>query len=196
MAIRVIAGSAKGRQLKVVPGNSTRPIMDRVKESLFNIIGMDIVDSTFLDLFAGTGSVSIEALSRGAKQAILVENNRNAINTIKSNLEITHLGQKATIRNADVRAFIKKPAPSTPFDYIYVAPPQYKGLWLETLNIIDSNPDWIPEGTTVIVQIDPKEYDQSVFNNLESYDERRYGGTLLIFFARKINDAEEVTQNE
>jgi 16S rRNA G966 N2-methylase RsmD len=81
MSIRVIAGSAKGRQLKLVPGDGTRPIMDRVKEALFNIIGRKIYDSVWLDLFAGTGSVGIEALSRGAEHALLTDNDPRAIKT-------------------------------------------------------------------------------------------------------------------
>ena len=196
MAIRVIAGSAKGRRLKLVTGNSTRPIMDRVKEALFNIIGQEIVSSTFLDLFAGTGSVGIEALSRGAKQAIFVENNRNAIQTLKFNLEVTQLKHNAIIRHVDVRVFLKKQPAATPFDYIYIAPPQYKDLWLETLNIIDANPRWVSNNTTMIVQIDPTEFEHSIFKHFETYDERRYGQTLLLFFARKVDDSKGLTNHE
>lgn len=82
MPIRVISGSAKGRRLKLVPGDSTRPVMDRVKEALFNIIGRDVQDSTWLDLFAGTGSIGIEALSRGGSKAVFVELAKPAIQTI------------------------------------------------------------------------------------------------------------------
>lgn len=182
MSLRVIAGVAKGRRLKLVPGDTTRPVMDRVKEALFNIIGRDIIDSVFLDLFAGTGSVGIEALSRGAKQAVFVEIERKAIATIQDNLTVTKLGDKAVIRRADAFSVLKQP-PTQHFDYIYVAPPQYKGLWLQTLLALDSHPAWISQDMTVIVQIDPSEETPFTLEHLETIDQRRYGKTLLWFFA-------------
>lgn len=184
MPIRVIAGSARGRRLKLVPGDTTRPIMDRVKEAVFSIIGREIVDTRFLDLFAGTGSVGIEALSRGAAQAVFVERDGRAVKTIQENLALTRLGEQAVIRRSDVSAFLRNP-PAEPFDYIFIAPPQYQGIWLETLKLLDANPRWIPEGTTVIVQIDPTEYEPLALTHLEAYDERSYGKTKVIFLARK-----------
>jgi 16S rRNA (guanine966-N2)-methyltransferase len=89
--LRVIAGQAKGLRLSMVPGKSARPISDRVKGALFNIIGADVVGSYFLDLFAGTGSVGIEALSRGAARVLFVDNDRKAIWTTIANLK--HTGQ-------------------------------------------------------------------------------------------------------
>lgn len=184
MPIRVIAGSAKGRRLKLVPGSSTRPVMDRVKEALFSILGQAVVDSVFLDLFAGTGSVGIEALSRGAKQAVFVELDRKAVQTIQENLAVTRLGDRAVIRRTDVFQFLRQPPPGV-FDYVYIAPPQYKSLWLHTLQALDANPAWIAPGTVVIVQIDPSEYAPVALRSLQAYDERRYGKTLLWFFAAR-----------
>ena len=195
MSLRVIAGSAKGRRLKLVPGDSTRPIMDRVKEALFSILGRSVMEATILDLFAGTGSVGIEALSRGAKQAVFVEKNSNAIKTIKENLEITGLADRALIRRTDVFVLLKAPPPATPYDFIYIAPPQYKGLWLDTLKTIDDNIDWVSPDTTVIVQIDPNEFAEMGLSNMEVVDERRYGKTLLLFLERKVesDDRPEAT---
>ncbi len=95
--LRIISGTSKGRKLRSVPGNSTRPITDRVKTSLYDILGQDIVGSTMLDLFAGTGSVGIEALSRGADYVLFIDNNFQAIKTIKFNLEITNLNKSAEV---------------------------------------------------------------------------------------------------
>lgn len=184
MPMRVIAGKAKGRRLKMAPGDSTRPVMDRVKEACFSILGRDVIDSTFLDLFAGTGSVGIEALSRGAKKAVFVEMDRLAVQTIQENLKITVLGEQAVIRRADVFAFLKTP-PAEPYDFIYVAPPQYKNLWIEALRVLDSTPGWIGAQTTIIVQIDPREQQDIALNTLEPFDERQYGKTKLWFFALK-----------
>ncbi len=182
MSLRVIAGSAKGRQLKLVPGDTTRPVMDRVKEALFNIIGRDIIDAVFLDLFAGTGSVGIEALSRGAKKAVFVELERAAIQTIQDNLKVTKLGDKAVIRRGDAFSILKQ-SPNERFDFMYIAPPQYKGMWLKVLQTLDDNPARLPAGISVIVQIDPSEETTVELKRLETVDQRRYGKTLLWFFA-------------
>lgn len=187
MSTRVIAGSAKGFRLKLVPGDSTRPIMDRAKESLFNIIGDDIIGSTFLDLFGGMGAVGIEALSRGADHVLFTEINRNALATIHGNLKTTRLANKATVRHMSAYDLLKRPS-DTPFDYIYVAPPQYKGLWHKTLQILDENATWLGSYTTIIVQIDPKEKEDVLFHHFRDYDERRYGRTLLWFFEATIED--------
>lgn len=184
MSIRVIAGTAKGRKLKLVPGDSTRPIMDKVKEALFSILGQRIVDATFLDLFGGTGSVGIEALSRGARQVVFVELERLAIQTIRDNLKTTRLDGRAVVYRGDALQFI--PKTTTPFDFIFVAPPQYKGLWSKTLLLIDAHPIW-PAVAQIIVQIDPEELRDASpqLNQLELYDERRYGRTMLLFYRGK-----------
>src|SRR5512136_594459 len=150
--MRVISGTAKGRTLKAVPGEGTRPITDRVKESLFNILGADIRDARFLDLFAGTGGVGIEALSRGAAEAVFVEQGRAALETIRANLALTRLADRARVVRADVFAFLAQ-MPEAPFDYIYIAPPQYKSLWAKTLHAIDATPAWLSNDSAVIVQI-------------------------------------------
>ncbi len=195
MPIRVIAGSAKGRRLKLVPGTGTRPVMDRVKESLFNIIGRDIYDSVFLDLFAGTGSVGIEALSRGAQKAVFIDIDRKAIQTIQENLALAKLADRAVIRKADSLNVLKQ-TPNEQYDFIYVAPPQYNGIWLQVLKALDANPKWIPPGAEVIVQIDPSEETSVAFEHLETSDQRSYGRTLLWFFVARENTTEEPVSKE
>ncbi len=183
MPIRVISGTAKGRKLKMVPGSSTRPVMDRVKEALFNILGQGVVDSTFLDLFAGTGSVGIEALSRGAALARFVENHPLAVRTIHENLAHTRLADRAQVVRANVFVYLRTPRPD-PFEYIYVAPPQYQGFWKETLLLLDENPAHVQEDGIVIVQIDPRERQEISLRHLQPYDMRIYGKTMLWFFER------------
>jgi len=181
--IRVIAGSAKGRKLKMVPGESTRPVMDRVKEALFNILGVGIRGSSFLDLFAGTGSVGIEALSRGAGHVVFVDNDRLAIRTIHENLAITRLAERAEVLRTNAFSYLQRPGPQ-PFEYIYVAPPQYKGWWKDALVAIDQNPAHLYPDGIVVVQIDPAEREDVALDVLEPFDERVYGKTLLWFFER------------
>lgn len=178
---RIIAGKARGFKLHSVPGTITRPITDRVKEALFNILGADLEDASFLDLFGGTGSVGIEALSRGAGFVRFIDVHRDAINTIKTNLAHTRLEEKAEVLHLDTFAYLKQPA-DRDFQYIFIAPPQYKGLWLKTLETLDNNPTWISEDAWVIVQIDPVEYLEHPFKCFREFDQRRYGSTLLLFY--------------
>jgi 16S rRNA (guanine966-N2)-methyltransferase len=179
--MRVIAGEAKGRRLKIVPGSSTRPIGEKVKEALFAILGEQVVDALFLDLYAGTGSVGIEALSRGARGAVFVDQGRRAIATIKDNLAHTGLRDRAQVVRSEVFAFLKR-GDLQPFDLIYVAPPQYKGLWAKTLRALDESRLLAPHGL-VVAQIYPKEYEELELETLELTDQRKYGSTLLCFYA-------------
>lgn len=179
--MRVISGSAKGRRLLSVPGDSTRPITDRVKESLFNLIGPEIQGSLFLDLFAGTGSVGIEALSRGAVSAYFIDIDRRAIKTIRSNLELTGLQNQAKILRIDAMTYLERQA-EIMFDYVYIAPPQYKGIWLTALKALDSRLGWMSADAWVIVQIHPREYEKQELRNLVEFDQRTYGSTSLHFY--------------
>ena len=180
--MRVIAGRAKGHKLKMVPGASTRPITDRVKENLFNILGDEVIGTRWLDLFAGTGQVGIEALSRGAVESLFVDSSWAAIRTIEGNLRHTRLREHAKVLRKDAFAYLRDTL-DQPFDVIYVAPPQYQGLWLEVLELLDQNPDrYLDAGGIVIVQIDPKEFQPPPLTRLLLNDERRYGRTMLGFY--------------
>lgn len=185
---RIIAGTARGIRLQGVPGDITRPITDRVKEALFNILGADIQGATLLDLFAGTGSVGIEALSRGASQVRLNDIHRQAIASIQTNLKRTHLEANAELTQLDAFVLLKK-TPDRVFDYIFIAPPQYKGLWKQALQALDMNPGWLSEDSWVIIQIDPVEYEEISVQNLSEFEKRKYGSTLLIFYEPKRNSA-------
>ena len=180
--MRVITGKAKGHSLKPVPGNITRPITDRAKCALYSIIGNGVIGSRFLDLFAGTGQVGIEASSRGAKEVVFVERARVAVRTINENLAHTRLEDGTHVVRADVFNFLLR-EPS-PFDFIYVAPPQYKGLWIRALHLLDKTLGWLADEGWVIVQIDPLEYEGQDLEHLVLFDQRSYGGVMLCFYAR------------
>jgi 16S rRNA (guanine(966)-N(2))-methyltransferase RsmD len=182
LAVRVITGRAKGRKLKSVPGKGTRPITDRAKSALFSILGTDVIGCRFLDLFAGTGQVAIEALSRGAEGAVLVEQAGLALRTIHENLVHTKLEDDAQVVRADVFAFLERTP--EPFDYVYVAPPQYQGLWARTLRALDAEPGWLVEDGWVIAQIHPMEHEPLALQHLILFDQRTYGGVMLCFYAR------------
>lgn len=178
--MRVIGGSAKGRTLKAVPGDSTRPILDRVKVPLFDILRPFLPHKKVLDLFAGTGGIGIEALSQGAEHCVFLDTNARAIATIKENLETTHLTDHAEVRHTDAFVYLKNTSKS--FDLIFVAPPQYKGIWVEAIRTIGERPHLVaPEGK-VVVQIDPKEYEALTLTWLIEESQRKYGNTLFVFF--------------
>jgi 16S rRNA (guanine966-N2)-methyltransferase len=182
---RIIAGKARGIRLVMVPGDITRPITDIVKEALFNILGSeDIAESTWLDLFGGTGSVGLEALSRGASFCRFIDLHHAAVDTIKKNLELTHLKEFAQVVRADALAYLTRTVDRS-FDYIYIAPPQYKGIWEKALHQLDEHPNWTDSESWVVVQIDPIEYSEIQLKNLVEFERRKYGNTLLIFFERR-----------
>jgi 16S rRNA (guanine(966)-N(2))-methyltransferase RsmD len=184
MTLRVIAGKAKGRKLKTVEGDTTRPITDRVKESLFDILAGDVIDSNWWDLFAGTGAVGIEALSRGAAFVRFTDMNRAPIDAIKFNVEHCGFQAQAEIKRADAFRYLAA-APDKRFEYIYIAPPQYREMWSEALKLVDENMEWLADDGWVIVQIAPREYKRGSLEHLAEFDQRKYGSTLLVFHERK-----------
>lgn len=191
--MRVVTGEAKGRKLKGPKTPGTRPIIDRVKTALFDILSTRVEDARFLDLFAGTGGVGIEALSRGAASATFIEMNYSMLKIVRENLKITGLGDRAETLHTDAFKFLQLYAPENQsiqgskervYDIIYVAPPQYQGMAARALQLLDRS-RLVPDTGLVIVQIHPKE--RSVvaavpLARLALTDERRYGSTLLMFY--------------
>jgi 16S rRNA (guanine966-N2)-methyltransferase len=181
--LRVIAGAAKGRKLKMPPGEGTRPVMDRVKQAVFNILAEDIEGAAFLDLFAGSGSVGIEALSRGAARATFIENDAVAVRTIQANLTLTGFSAQARVVRSDVFIYLRN-EPREGFDVVYIAPPQYHNLWAETLNRLDARPAWVNPDGLAIIQIGPREFTELALRHFELVDQRKYGNTRLCFYER------------
>ena len=179
--MRVIAGSAKGRILRAPRTPATRPITDRAKESLFAILAPRLPGAHFLDLFAGTGSVGIEALSRGCAHATFVERSARALAGIRHNLEVTGLAARADVAARDVFAYLRG-APA-PYELIFVAPPQWQGLWPRTVALLDSRPGWLAEDALVIAQHDPQESTALDLGRLEVIDERTYARVRFTFFS-------------
>ncbi len=149
--MRVIAGSAKRLQLKTLEGLDTRPTTDRIKETLFNMIAPGMYDSVFLDLFAGSGAIGIEALSRGAKEAVFVEQNPKAMECIKENLKYTKLENKGLTLTRDVMTALYQLEGEKYFDYIFMDPPYDKELEKQVLMYL-SESQLVYEDTIIIVE--------------------------------------------
>ncbi len=179
--LSVIGGKVGGFNLKSVPGGRTRPIMAKVKEAVFNIVAPYVLESIWLDLFAGTGSVGIEALSRGAAFSRFIDNQAASIKTIHANLEHTGLEEQAEVWHTDAFSYLAGDA-DRKFDFVYIAPPQYQELWIKALGALDQNPDWLFDDGWVIVQIDKVEYRALELDQLRPFDRRTYGSTELVFY--------------
>ncbi|MCI1721333.1 MAG: 16S rRNA (guanine(966)-N(2))-methyltransferase RsmD [Lachnospiraceae bacterium] len=149
--MRVIAGTARSLPLKTVPSMAVRPTTDRTKETLFNILMPRIERCRFLDLYAGSGAIGIEALSRGAKQAVFVDNARDSQKCIEENLRFTKLTENAELIKGDVLSALHKLDGGEPFDIIFMDPPFEKGLEKGTLEFL-SQSSLLAEGGMVIVE--------------------------------------------
>lgn len=182
--MRVNSGTARGRRLRSVPGDTTRPITDIVKQALFNILMDEAPGTRWLDLFGGTGAVGIEALSRGAASCVFLDLAPAAIRTIEQNLAETGLREKARVLRQDALKYVAG-RPSGQFDFIYIAPPQHRGIWSQVLTALDENDGWLAENGTAVVQIAPDEFLAVELKTLELVDQRRYGRTMLCFYERQ-----------
>lgn len=152
--MRVIAGKARHLKLKTIEGTATRPTTDRIKETLFNMLSFRIEGSLFLDLFAGSGAIGIEALSRGAKGAVFVENNRRAASCIRENLRHTHLEEQADLIQKDVMTALSLlESRETQFDYIFMDPPYGKG-WEQKVLSFPATSSLCHDDTVIIVESD------------------------------------------
>lgn len=185
--MRVISGTAKGTILYSLEGNLTRPTLDRIKEALFNIIQMDLQQSYVLDLFSGSGALGIEAISRGAKTAVLCDKSKEAIGIIKKNLEKTHLSEKAIVIQDDYKKvlhFLKNK--EFQFDFIFLDPPYAQDLVKNAVAEIVAL-DLLKQDGTIIIETDEEEriLKEIENTNVNVYDLRKYGRVKLIFLNRK-----------
>jgi 16S rRNA (guanine(966)-N(2))-methyltransferase RsmD len=152
---------------------------------LFSILSSaDIIEGRrYLDLFGGTGAVGIEALSRGAGEAVFCERDRMALRTLQNNLAATGFTDRGRVAAGDAFAYLERS--DTTFDVIYNAPPQYQGIWLRALRAVDARPELLCDGGQVIVQVFPKEWTEPGLTHLALRDRRQYGSTALFFFGKQ-----------
>ena len=182
--MRVIAGSAGSLKLRTIEGTHTRPTTDRIKETLFNMISPGLLDCTFLDLFAGSGGIGIEALSRGAKKAVFVENDPRAARCIRENLEFTKLSGRAQVMRSDVFSALQELEGKQVFDYVFMDPPYGKDLEKQTL--IRLSPSGLADANTKIIVEASLETDFSYLRGLgfSVVREKRYKTNMHVFIRR------------
>jgi len=172
--VRVVAGRWGGRRLQAPPGDATRPTSDRVREALFSILGARVEDACVLDLFAGSGALGIEALSRGAREATFVDSAHAAIRAVKANLEA--LGADAEVRKSDAQRFLRSAsADARYYDLVLLDPPyRLAGALGEALTA--ALPAVLAPGAVVVAESDRR---TPLVLGLPLLDERRYGDTLI-----------------
>ena len=152
MNMRGIAGSRRSLPLKTVPGKDTRPTTDRIKETLFNILMPYVPDCRFLDLFAGSGGIGIEALSRGASFACFCDSERQAVSVINDNLRFTKFTSSAAVIRSDSISLLNTPNKTDPYDVIFIDPPYNKGLEKEAVILLAKNSDWAAPDALIIIE--------------------------------------------
>ncbi len=179
--MRIISGKARGTNLYTLEGQATRPTLDRVKESLFNIIQNEIPDSIFLDLFSGSGAIGIEAASRGAKKVVLCDKSKDAIRIINKNIEKTHLKENVEVYNLDYEILLKTKIKDK-LDIIYIDPPYDSNFVIKSIEMIICQ-NIIHENTKIIIETDNEEriLKQLEKISVEIIDKRKYGRAILIF---------------
>lgn len=176
--MRIIAGTARSLPLKTVDGMETRPTTDRIKETLFNILQHDIPDSYFLDLFAGSGQMGLEALSRGAQYAVFVDNAKKAVACIQDNIHFTKFEKQATVYPSDVISALRSMEGKYRFDVIFMDPPYNNAIEKEVLEYLSTS-SVVKENTVIIVE--------AALNTSFDYVEE-YGFTLKRLKTYKTNE--------
>ena len=180
--MRVISGKVRGLKLDTPKNDDVRPTTDRVKESLFNIINPYVIDSNVLDLFAGTGSLGIECLSRGALSSTFVDVSKDSINIVKSNVKKARVENESTILNLDFKTAIDRlKVQNKKFDIIFMDPPYYKNMFIDAISNID-NSDLLSEDGIIVVEHDTKDKFVDKIGRLEKSKEKKYGNTTLTFY--------------
>ena len=183
--MRVIAGTARSMPLKTIKGMDTRPTTDKTKETLFNVLQRDIPDCRFLDLFSGSGAIAIEALSRGAAHAVLVEQNAKAAECIKENLIFTKTMERAEIQKCDVLTALHRMEGQKPFDVIFMDPPYDQGLEEQVLEYLVHST--LADEYTVIVVEASLDTDFSYLEDIgyHVYKEKKYKTNQHVFMQKK-----------
>lgn len=181
--MRIISGKHRGRKLVTLEGlDVTRPTSDRVKEALFNIIGNRVIDANVLDMFAGSGALGLEAISRGAKQCVFIDSSKNAINVIKNNIALCKEEQAAQVINLDYKLALDK-VKNIKFDLVFIDPPYLKDIEESALLGVSN---LLNKDAIVIVETDQTDDLPETVSNLVKYDARKYGRTIISFYCISI----------
>jgi len=199
--LRIIGGTAKGRRLRTPSKSSVnrfsfpiRPTAERAREALFSIIGRQFKNVAVLDLFAGTGALGLEALSRFAQRAVFVDNNPLAIQLIVKNIELCGFSDRTLVLKRDLSkglVFLEKQLPEMQFSVIFIDPPYRKGLSTAMLQEVEKT-NFLSPDVLVVVEDDALAEMESEVNGLQLVDQRRYGETGFWFYRRTRSEIKSI----
>ncbi len=186
VVVRIVGGNLGGRVLRAPPGAATRPTSEKVREAVFNILessgsGLSFAGAHVLDLFAGTGALGLEALSRGAAHATFVDSARSAVTAIRNNLRALGVADRATVVAGDAVVSAARHAPAAPWRLVFVDPPYRSDL--ATRAVAALPPDRLAADAVVVIEHDRHNAPPDQVGSLLRTDQRRYGDTLISFFA-------------
>lgn len=187
MSLRVIAGQFRGRPLAAPKGQATRPTLGRVRESLFGILGPWLEGARVIDLYAGSGALGIEALSRGASFAVFIENSRPALQTLRANIEKLGLAAQTLVVEQDARRVLGRPTPpgDAPFDIVLIDPPYGMGLAEAALERLSAVADaWLAPEALVVAQVGRQDRLADAYGPLAQTRQSRYGDTWVAIYSR------------
>ena len=179
VGVRIVGGNLGGRVLRAPGGAATRPTSEKVREAVFNILG-SVADARVLDLFAGTGALGLEALSRGAAHATFVDSARSAVTAIRGNLRTLGLADRAAVITGDAVAAARQP-PAAPWRLVFVDPPYRSDLAVRAVAALP--PEHLAAGAVIVIEHDRHNAPPDALGSLLRTDQRRYGDTLISFFA-------------
>jgi len=184
--VRIIGGTYRSRRLQTLAGTATRPTSDRLRETLFNIIGPRVRDARFLDLCAGSGAVGIEALSRGAREAVFIEQSRRACAIIQANLDALGITACVNVMNRDARAALKQlAAQASPFDLVFFDPPYAANIYEPILRELAAS-TLLTNHSMIIVEYHAKTPPARRYGKWEIYREVKQGESALAFYASNV----------
>ncbi len=182
MAVRIIGGELRGKKLTSIMGDRTRPTADRVRESIFNILAFHIPRATVLDLFAGTGALGIEALSRGASFAIFIDNSRDALSVIKKNIHACRFDSRASVLNRDILKPLGKITDRHNFNLVLLDPPYHKNFIRPALLALETS-DQLRNDARIVIEHSVLEKIPEDIKAFNLYDQRKYGKTAVSFLS-------------
>jgi 16S rRNA (guanine(966)-N(2))-methyltransferase RsmD len=181
--MRIITGKAKGIKLKTLEGDNTRPTAERVKEAVFSMLQFDIEGRSVLDLFAGSGQMALEALSRGASSAVLADRSKEAVAIIKENVQKTRFADSCQVFMADYLDYLNRMA-KAPFDIVFLDPPYAQGFYKPALKALLDNELLKPSSLIICESADasPFEGDTELMSNFKVIKQSKYGNSLITLF--------------
>ena len=178
--MRIISGRCKGSVLYTLEGDNTRPTLDRVKESIFNILGNVFFEKNVLDLFAGSGALGLEALSRGASFCDFVDMSKDAVNIIKKNIDKCGMKEVSRVHQTDFKNIVK--VVDKKYDFVFLDPPYSKDMGLDALNMLNNCTN---DDCTIILETDYTDNVPDKVGAFIKYDSRKYGRTIISFFGKE-----------